>query len=192
MEAIGVYPEVSLKDARDKRAISRKMVAEGKSPALEKKKEKAMAKQDHANTFKLIALEWHKNRQHIWQKKYATDIMTRLEMDIFPEIGDYPITEIEPPLLLQTIRKIEKRGAVDLSKRQLQKGGEIFRYAIATGRAMRDPSRDIGDALKPYKHMHFAALDTSELPELINDIKFNTARLFPTTINAMKLMMSQS
>lgn len=187
--AIGVYPETSLKEARMARFKAREDVDEGKDPNLEKKKKKVMVELGNANTFKTIAYEWYENRKHMWQAKYAVDIITRLEADIFPEIGDYPIKDIEPPLLLHSIRKIEKRGATDLAKRQLQKCGEVFRYAIATGMATRDPSRDITGALKPHKQLHFAALDPSELPELLRDINSNKARLFPTTINAMKLMM---
>lgn len=187
--ALGVYPEISLKKARIKKLEAKEYLKEGKDPALEKKKEKAIAIQDNANTFKVVALEWYDNRKDHWKPRYAVEVIKRLEEDIFPEIGDYPIKEIEAPLLLQTIRKIERRGAYDLAKRQLQKCGEIFRYAIATGRAIRDPSNDIKEALKPVKKTHFAALDPEELPELLADINSNKARLYPTTINAMKLML---
>lgn len=189
LQAFGVYPEISLKEARNMRAISRKMVSEGKDPLLEKKKLKAMVEKDNANTFKVIAVEWYENRKDIWKQRYADEVIKRLEEDIFPQIGDIPIKEIEPPFLLQTIRRIENRGAYDLAKRQLQKCGEIFRYGIATGRALRDPSQDIKEALKPSKKSHFAALDPSELPELLKDMNSNKARLYPTTINAMRLML---
>lgn len=187
--ALGVYPEISLKEARFKRMDAKEYLKEGKDPSLEKKREKVLAIQNSTNTFKVIALEWYSNRNDIWKPRYAVEVIKRLEEDIFPEIGDYPIKDIEPPLLLQTIRKIEARGAYDLAKRQLQKCGEVFRYAIATGRATRDPSQDIKEALKPVKKTHFAALDPSELPELLKDINSNKARLYPTTINAMKLML---
>lgn len=187
--ALGVYPEISLKQARMKRVDAKELIKEGKDPSLEKKKEKAMAVENNTNTFEVIAREWYDNRKDIWKPRYAVEVMKRLEEDIFPEIGAYPIKEIEPPLLLQAIRKIERRGAYDLAKRQNQKCGEIFRYAIATGRAVRDPSNDIKEALKPVKKEHFAALDPDELPELLADINTNKARLYPTTINAMKLML---
>ncbi len=187
--ALGVYPEISLKQARMKRVDAKELIKEGKDPSLEKKKEKAMAVENNANTFEVIAREWYDNRKDIWKPRYAVEVIKRLEEDIFPEIGAYPIKEIEPPLLLQVIRKIERRGAFDLAKRQNQKCGEIFRYAIATGRGVRDPSNDIKEALKPTKKEHFAALDPDELPELLADINTNKARLYPTTINAMKLML---
>ena len=187
--ALGVYPDISLKQARMKRIDAKELINEGKDPSLEKKKEKAMAVENNANTFEVIAREWYDNRKDIWKPRYAVEVIKRLEEDIFPEIGAYPIKEIEPPLLLQVIRKIERRGAYDLAKRQNQKCGEIFRYAIATGRGVRDPSNDIKEALKPTKKEHFAALDPDELPELLTDINTNKARLYPTTINAMKLML---
>lgn len=115
--------------------------------------------------------------------------MKRLEADIFPEIGNYPIAEIEPPILLQVIRKIERRGAHELAKRQLQKCGEIFRYAIACGYGVRDPSRDIKEALKPVKKSHFASIDVRELPEFLNALEKNDARFYQSTWNALKLIM---
>jgi integrase len=129
------------------------------------------------NTFKIIALEWYENRKEIWKPRYADEVLKRLEDDIFPKIGRMPIKDIDPPYLLEVIRKIEKRGALDLAKRQLQKCGEIFRYAIATGRLNRDPSSDIRDALKPVKKSHFSAIEVEELPEFLNTLNSNKARL---------------
>lgn len=189
LQALGVYPEISLKEARNLRSVSRKMIAEGKDPQLEKKKLKAMAAQDNANTFKVVTEEWYENRKGRWKPRYADEVIKRLREDIFPQIGDLPIKEIEPPLILQTVRKIENRGAYDLAKRQLQKCGEIFRYAIATGRLNNDPTYRLSEALKPVKKSHYAALDPSELPEFLKDLNSNKARLYPTTINAMRLML---
>ena len=187
--SMGVYPEVSLKDARDKKAMARKMLAEGKDPSLEKKKEKALSAQKTINTFESIAREWHENNKSKWSKRYSEGVMKRLEDYVFPEIGEYPITEIEPPILLQAIRKIENRPAIEIAKRQLQKCGEIFRYAIACGKAVRDPSADIKNALKPQKTSHYAALDVKELPEFLRVLERNDARLYRNTINAIKLLM---
>jgi len=131
-QALGVYPEISLKEARDKKLAARKIVSEGKDPVLENKKQKVLYQQDSTNTFEVIAREWHKNNEAKWSARYAEGIMKRLEDYIFPEIGDYPITEIEPPILLQAIRKIEKRPAIEIARRQLQKCGEVFRYPSGT------------------------------------------------------------
>ena len=188
-QALGVYPEVSLKEARDKRMDARKLVSEGIDPALERKKTKKLSAQNAENTFEVIAREWYDNRKDRWRHRYAEEVITRLENDIFPEIGNIPIKDIEPPILLHTIRKIENRGAYELAKRQLQKCGEIFRYAIATGRGVRDPSRDIGDALKPVKKEHFAALDIEELPDFLKALDRNDARLYRSTRNALNLIM---
>ncbi len=187
--ALGVYPETSLAEARGRLLRARKLLENGIDPSQDKKKKKALAKENAENTFEVIAREWYDNRKSRWRKRYAEEIITRLEKDIFPEIGSFPILEIEPPLLLQVIRKIENRGAHELAKRQLQKCGEIFRYAIAIGKAQRDPSQDIKEALKPVKKEHFAALDVGELPEFIAALERNDARLYQSTRNALKLIM---
>tara|TARA_R110002094_G_scaffold153391_1_gene140930 strand:+ start:165 stop:1307 length:1143 start_codon:yes stop_codon:yes gene_type:complete len=187
--ALGVYPETSLAEAREKLLRARKLLEGGVDPSQERKKKKALAKESAENTFEVIAWEWYANRKSRWRKRYAEEIITRLEKDIFPEIGNIPIVEIEPPLLLHVIRKIENRGAYELAKRQLQKCGEIFRYAIATGKALRDPSQDIKEALMPVRKEHFAAIDVKELPEFIAALERNDARLYQSTRNALKLIM---
>lgn len=187
--ALGVYDSVSLKQARLMRGEMRQMVRQGIDPAQERKKQKALSEENAANTFEVIALDWYENRKDRWRSRYAEEVITRLKNDIFPEIGNYPIKEIEPPVLLQVIRKIEKRGAYELAKRQLQKCGEIFRFAIAEGKAVRDPSADIKEALKPVKKDHFAAIDVSELPEFLEALEKNDARLYRSTRNALKLIM---
>lgn len=187
--ALGVYPEVTLKDAREKKRLARKLLEKGIDPSIERKKKKTLAQENAANTFEAVALEWYENRKSCWRPRYAEEIITRLENDIFPAIGDMPIKEIEPPLLLQVIRKIEHRGAYELAKRQLQKCGEIFRYAIASGKAIRDPSADIKEALKPVKKSHFAAIEVEELPKFLAAIEKNDARLYQSTRNALKLIM---
>jgi integrase len=178
-----------LAEAREVRLQARKLIDQGVDPSKEKQKKKVLAQTNSENTFEAVAREWFDNRKDRWRPRYADEVITRLENDIFPMIGVLPIIEIEPPILLQVIRKIENRGAHDLAKRQLQKCGEIFRYAIACGKAVRDPSRDIGDALKPVKKGHFAALDVKELPEFLNAIERNDARLYRSTRNALKLIM---
>ena len=187
--ALGIYPEISLKQARERRDEARRLIHEGRDPSLEKKKQKAMIETGRSHTFEAVARDWYDNRKDQWKPRYAAEIIKRLEDDIFPQIGAYPIKDIEPPLLLQTIRSIEARGAHDLAKRQLQKCGEIFRYAISEGKAIRDPSYRLAEALKPTKKTHFAALDTSELPEFLKAIERNDARLYENTRNALKLIM---
>lgn len=187
--SLGVYPEVSLAKAREKRKDARDLIAGGIDPSLDKQKKKTLDKDKSQNTFEAVAREWYENRKSRWSERYAKGVITRLENDIFPEIGDYPITDIEPPILLQAIRKIENRKAHELAKRQLQKCGEIFRYAIACGKCVRDPSRDIGGALTPVKKGHFAAIDVKELPEFLHVLERNDARLYRNTQNAIRLIM---
>jgi len=187
--AIGAYPLFSLQEAREEKIKARKVLASGIDPVAERKSNKHNSEINSQNTFQLIALEWFESRKHIWKPRYAEEVLKRLEDDIFPHMGKVPIKGIEPPFLLEVIRKIEKRGAMELAKRQLQKCGEIFRYAIATGRAVRDPSSDIREALKPAKKVHFPAIDVEELPEFVKTLNSNKARLYATTQNALWLIM---
>lgn len=165
--ALGVYPNVSLKDARTKKDAARKLIAQDIDPFQEKKKNKTLSQQNADNTFEAIAREWHELNKSKWSERYAEGIMTRLEAYIFPEIGSYPITEIEPPILLQTIRKIEKRPAIEIAKRQLQKCGEVFRYAIACGKAVRDPSADIKGALSHPAYLTSAYILRGSRPDAV-------------------------
>ncbi|MEZ5691948.1 MAG: integrase arm-type DNA-binding domain-containing protein [Rickettsiales bacterium] len=187
--SIGIYPEISLKEARDKKIEARKLVAEGKDPSLEKKRTKLLNTRSSENTFEKVAHRWIETKRDTIKPRYAEGIMSRLEKDIFPFLGDYPIKDIEPPMLLQVIRKIESRGANEIAKRQLQKCGEIFKFAISEGSAVRDPSSDIKGALKQSKVSHYASIESKELPEFIEKIEGNKARLYENTINALKLMM---
>lgn len=187
--AIGSYPLLSLQEAREVKIEARKLLLNGIDPVAHKKEGKLDATVNAQNTFKVIALEWFENRKSIWKPNYADEVLKRLDEDIFPQIGKMPIKDIEPPVLLATIRKIEKRGALDLARRQLQKCGEIFRYAIATGRATRDPSNDIREALKPVKKAHFAAIEVEDLPEFVKALNANKGRLYQTTQNALWLIM---
>lgn len=187
--ALGAYPLLSLQDAREAKLEAKRLIADGVDPVVYKQEQKQASIRNVENTFQSIAIEWYENKKDYWTERYANQLFRRLEEDIFPYIGNKPIKDIEPPLLLEVIRKIEKRGALDLAKRQLQKCGEIFRYGIATGQAIRDPSQDIGKALKPVKSGHFASIEVEDLPEFISILKSNKARLYDTTQNALWLML---
>lgn len=187
--ALGVYPEVTLKEAREKKYKVRKMLAQGLDPSIERKKEKTLALKSAANTFEAVARDWYENRKHIWKQRYADEVLKRLECDIFPYIGSIPITEIDSALLIEVIRKIEKRGATDLAKRQLQKCGEIFRFAISEGKLRKDISFGMHEGLKYRKKTHFAAIEVEELPDFLKVLERNDARLYQSTRNALKLIM---
>jgi integrase len=152
--SMGTYPEVSLKEAREKRDQARKQIAAGIDPGAERKAIKAAT----GDTFEAIAREWFAKFSPTWADTHAGKIIRRLELDVFPWIGARPVREITAPELLAVLRRIEERGALDTAHRAKQNCGQIFRYAIATGRADRDPSGDLRGALPPAKEGHFASI----------------------------------
>ncbi|NLV24182.1 MAG: integrase arm-type DNA-binding domain-containing protein, partial [Deltaproteobacteria bacterium] len=156
--ALGTYPEISLADARQRKDEARKHLANGVDPSEVKKARKFEEKMSQANTFKKAALQWHEKNRHTWVPSYADQIMRRLEADIFPVIGDRPISELKPMHLLAALQGIEKRGALESAHRIKQTCGQIMRYAVATGAAERDITADLRGALPPVKGKHHAAL----------------------------------
>lgn len=187
--AIGVYPYVSLKEAREKREEAKRLIAENIDPSKDKKRKKLRSKENEKNTFESVAREWFENRNDYWSPRYKKEIIKRLENDIFPHLGEYPVDEIDPPLLLSVIKRIQNRGAIELGSRQLQVCGKIFQYGIACGRCVRDPSQDIRGALRPTKQTHYASIEINELPNFLETLHRNDARLHKTTRNALSLMM---
>lgn len=166
--ALGAYPDLSLSKAREKRDTARKQLAEGIDPAAAKQADKQARKIATASSFEAVAREWHSGRTPNWAKSHADKIILRLENDVFPWLGKKPISEITTPDLLATIRRIESRGALETAHRALQNCGQVFRYAVATGRAIRDPSGDLRGALPPAKAKHHAALvEPAEVAELL-------------------------
>ena len=160
--SLGVYPDVTLKDARQRREAARKLLANQVDPSAHRKAEKAAARESGANSFEVLAQEWFKKHSTNWVQSHADRIIRRLERDIFPWIGGSPIAEITAPKLLDVVRRIEQRGALETAHRTLQTCGQVFRYAVATGRAERDPSGDLRGALPRVKGEHFAAVTEPE------------------------------
>jgi integrase len=156
--ALGVYPDVTLAHARRKRDEARAMLADGIDPSQAKKDKKRLARLNAANTFEAVALEWFERQASTWASSHSEKIMGRLKKDIFPWLGPRPIAEITAPEVLEVLRRAEKRGANDTAHRVHQNCGQIFRYAIATGRALRDVSADLRGALRPNRHTHFASI----------------------------------
>ena len=155
--SLGTYPDVSLKVARERRDDARRLLAAGGDPSERRKAEKcAQANRDH-NSFEVVAREWYAKHSPNWAEHHADRIIRRFERDIFPWIGGRPIAEIIAPELLSVVRRIEGRGALETAHRALGNCGQVFRYAVATGRAARDPSGDLRGALPPVKGEHFAA-----------------------------------
>lgn len=156
--SLGVYPDVSLKDARQRRDDARKLLANDVDPAENRKATKAAKVERAGNSFEVIAREWYAKNSPNWAENHGKRILQRLERDLFPWIGGRPIAEITAPELLAALRRIEARGAVETAHRAHQNCGQVFRYAIATGRAERDPSPDLKGALPPMKQTHLAAI----------------------------------
>ncbi|WP_374358154.1 tyrosine-type recombinase/integrase [Pseudoduganella danionis] len=187
--AFGKYPEVTLAQARDKRLAARKLLDQGIDPSQDKKERQREQTEANANTFEKVARDWHANKRASWQERTAENILHRLEIDIFPLIGNRPIAEIKAPVILDVLRKIEKRGALDMAKRQGQVCSQIFRYAIAEGRAEYDPVPALRGALKPSDNGHHAAITPDDLPEFIRALEKNEGRMFVPTRILMRLMM---
>ena len=187
--AFGVYPEVSLKDARDQRDEARKLIAENKDPSYIKKKKKSQALDEAGNTFEKIAREWHAHSESGWKPVHAQNIMNRLEKDVFPSIGSIPIKDLTPKMLLDMAKAIQERGANELAKRVIQMSRHIFQYAIITGRAERNIANDLKGLIKPKPKTHFAAIDHRDLPEFLGALYSNKARLMPLTHLAVQFMM---
>lgn len=166
--SMGVYPDVGLKEAREKRDEARKLVAAGVDPAETRKIQKAASAERAANSFQVVALEWFRKQSPGWAKSHAAKILGRLEKDLFPWLGSRPIADIKAPELLACLRRIEQRGAVDTAHRALQNAGQVFRYAIATGRTEHNIAADLTGALAPAKPGHFAAItDPAKVGELL-------------------------
>lgn len=188
--ALGVYPIIALAEAREGRDKAKKLLAAGSDPSQDKREKRRQAIVKATNTFEVVAREWHENQKGKWTAKHAVNVTRRLEVDVFPYIGNRPISEIDPPELLNSVlRKIEKREALDVVARVKQICGQIFRYGIATGKCTRDPSADLRGALKTGKTKHFAALDIKEIPKFLSTLEKNDARLFARTRRAIRLLM---
>lgn len=169
--SLGTYPETTLSDARQRREDARKLLANGVDPGAFKKAQKAAARLIADNSFEMIAREWHIKFAHTWSEGHAATVLARLEKNVFPWIGESPITEIKAPELLAVLRRMESRGALDVAHRIRHYCGKVFRYAIATGRAERDPAADIREALPPVRNKHFAAFtDPKDVANLLRAI----------------------
>ncbi len=156
--SLGVYPETTLRAARDRRDTGRKLLAEGIDPSKSRKTEKSAQANRAANSFEQVAREWFAKFSPSWAPAHAARKIRLFERDIFPWIGQQPIAEITAPELLSVLHRIEKRGVSETERRALVSCGQVFRYAVASGRAERDPSSDLRGALPPVKGEHFAAI----------------------------------
>lgn len=155
--AFGSYPDMGLKLARERREEARELLARGIDPGAARKEAKAQRMAEVEHTFENVAREWHALNAPAWSESYADKILQRMKNDVFPWIGARPIAAITAPDLLEVLRRIEGRGCNETARRAKANCGQVFRYAIATGRCERDPSADLRGALAPTSTTHFAA-----------------------------------
>jgi integrase len=156
--SLGTYPDTGLADAREKRDAARKLLAAGVDPGEQRKATKAAGNERAANSFEVIAREWHAKQSATWVDLHASRIMLRMENDIFPWLGSRPIADISAKDFLSTVNRIVDRGATESAHRVLQNCGQVMRYAIATGRAERNPVADLKGALPSVKQTHHASI----------------------------------
>jgi integrase len=166
--ALGAFPDVSLAEARKAREAARELLAKKEDPAQARKVEERREKLEASQTFRAVADEWFAARRRRWVASYSTRLRSRLDADLLPHLGDRPINTIEPIEVLDVIRRIEQREAVEMAKRVMQMASAIFRYGVATSRCARDPTADLRGALQmPGPVKHRSALSAAELPEFL-------------------------
>jgi len=170
--AVGVYPDVTLSDARERREAARKVLANGADPSAVKKAQKAAVVALAENSFEIVAREWLSKFSKNWKESHTRTTTLRLVNDVFPWLGARPIGEIDAPELLTVLRRIESRGALEAAHRVSAICGQVFRYAIATGRAQRDPAADLRGSLPPHRGKHLAAItEPVQIGKLMRDIE---------------------
>ncbi len=184
--AIGVYPVTSLAQARKLRLAAREQIAQGIDPSTAKQEAREAEKLAAANTFELLAREFHQLKVGTWSESYAAKWLRLAEVYLFPEIGRLPIDAIKPPELLRALRKVEAKGILSTCEDLKQSAGQVFRYGVQTGRCERDIAADLRGALKPYVTKHFSAvLDPAQAGELLRAIDGYSGQ--PVTRAALKL-----
>ncbi len=162
--ALGVYPTVPLAKAREDAREARRLLQDGVDPSLRKKERAREAKQAAANAFEIVAREWHAVMRSKWTPRHTEDVIESLEKDIFPAIGGRPIAELRAPEILEAIRKIEKRGAIDIAQRVRQRCSAVFAYVIGTGFAENNPVVAMKGIFATRKKVPRKMLPVSELP----------------------------
>ncbi|HBS7092429.1 MULTISPECIES: tyrosine-type recombinase/integrase [Klebsiella/Raoultella group] len=185
--ALGVYPDVTLAEARQKRADAKKVLAAGGDPVQEKQEEKQAKEQAVANSFERLAMEWHSHKSTSWSEGYAEHLLMYLKKDIFPFIGQKAITDISQVEMLNVLRKMEQRGVLDKLKKTRQACRQIFTYAIITGRAEHNPVSDLAGALKSPKQQHYPHLLVDQIPDFLRALSEYSGSII--TRNATRLLM---
>lgn len=170
MLSLGTYPDVSLNEAREKRDESRKMVRSGINPSDVRREEKQARQGRAGNTFEVITREWYEKRKDHWSLSYREEMMKTFESDVFPIIGHRPMADIKPMELMVVLSKLDDRGATEKLRKVRQRCGDVWRYAIATGRAENNPAPNLVNAFAAHKKEHYSFLTVSELPDFFNTL----------------------
>src|SRR6185369_18033982 len=186
MISLGKYPSVSLAEARRKRDEMKTQASEGKHLTREKKIQKLRKANEGANTFEKIARRFLEVKKDGLNAKYAKQCLASMEQHIFPKIGDFPVTDITIPDVVEVVEEISKRGTVETAKRMKQLIGQVFRYAAQRGMCQHNPAADLRDILPSAEEKHHACIHPSELPELLTKVE---ARPNDFTKYAIKLLM---
>ncbi len=169
--SMGVYPDVTLKAARERRDEARKLLANGIDPSAHRKANKSAKLGRAANSFEVVATEWFDKQKPNWAPAHAARVLSRLERHVFPWIGGTAVADVSAPDLLGVIQRIEKRGNLETAHRALGNCSQVIRYAVATGRASRDPSGDLRGALPAVRAQHFATCtEPKEVAEVLRKL----------------------
>jgi integrase len=185
--ALGVYPHITLAEARERRAQARKVLATGGDPSEKKKEAKRAAAFTSANTFEAIGREWFEKRKHGWTSSYSKRTLAQLERYIFAKLGTRPIADVAASEVLAMLRAVEDKGILETAHRMMQLTGQIFMYAIATGRAERNPARDLRGALKTPIVKHYSFLKENDLPLYLKTLEDYDGQ--PQTRLALRLLL---
>lgn len=184
--SLGTYPEIKLKGARERRDQAREQVANGIDPSQNRKAEKQAKSGDSLNCFEAVAREWMATKMQNKSEGYRSNVLRRFELYLFPWIGKRPISDINAPELLDVVRRIEKLNKVETAYRTLQATGQVFRYAVQTGRALRDVTSDLRGALTPSVTKHMPAFtEPQQVAELMRAIEGFTGTI--TVQTALRL-----
>ena len=169
---LGTYPEVSLAEAREKRDEAKKILREGRDPRHAVKRGRLVGEEGISKSFEVVAREWHALQLGRWKPVHANDVITSLERDIFPDLGSMPLADIDKPLLLAVLRKVENRSAIETARRLKQRVAAVYRYANAKGAKLENPATEINDALRPLPpaKRYPALLSVEAIKGLMTDI----------------------
>ncbi|HEX4331905.1 MAG TPA: integrase arm-type DNA-binding domain-containing protein [Usitatibacter sp.] len=184
--ALGVYPDVSLQRARSLRDAAREQVAAGIDPSAARQAEKLEKRIAAANTFEAVAREWYAKQAPRWSSSHARAVLVRLQNELFKYIGNKPIAAIDAATMLDVLRKIEARGALETLSKTRIAAGQIFRYAIGSRRAKSDPTRDLRGQFETREHRHYARLNEGDLGDFL--VKLEAYDGTPITKMAIRLL----